>query len=62
MTTAFMTDAQGDLPGQQLKEGIDIDAHLVGQIETIHLMLPKIPRKENLFKTLDDLNHDPSRG
>jgi hypothetical protein len=25
-------------------------------------MLPKIPWKEDLFKTLDDLNHDLSRG
>jgi hypothetical protein len=24
-------------------------------------MLPKIAREEDLFKTLDDLNHDPSR-
>jgi hypothetical protein len=25
-------------------------------------MFSKIPRKKDLFKTLDDLNHDPSRG
>jgi hypothetical protein len=25
-------------------------------------MFPKIPGEEDLFKTLDDLDHDPSRG
>jgi hypothetical protein len=57
-----MADAQGDLPGQEFKKCIYFDAHLVDQTETIHLMFPKIPRKEDLFETLDDLNHDLSRG
>jgi hypothetical protein len=25
-------------------------------------MFPKVPREENIFKALDDLIHDPSRG
>jgi len=57
-----MADAQGDLPRQEFKKGIYLDAHLVGQTETIHLVFPKIPREEDFLKTLDDLNHDPSRG